>query len=379
MTSRERLITTLEHQEPDRVPIDLGGAATGIELEAYEDLKRYLKIKENLEIDEKTTLFSRCHVEPAERILERLKVDTRYLRLNPLKPKIESDGSYVDEWGIKWKKPKSSFYYDIIKHPLRDTKSIKDLEKYNWPDPHDPKRTEGLRDKARKLYKNTGYALIADMVGLGIFEQSWALRGLEKFFIDMVVNREFAEALLNKVTNIHIQLWDEFLNAVGDYVEVAVVSDDVGGMNGLLMSPQLYRNLIKPAEKRLWQFIKQKAKVYLFYHCCGAIYELIPDFIELGVDILNPVQVSAKGMDTKKLKKDFGKEMTFWGGGCDTQRILPFGDIEEVREEVKSRIKDLGSGGGFVFNQVHNIQPNVPPENIIVMFETVERYSKYLV
>jgi len=346
MKSRERVLYTLNHQEPDRVPIDLGGAATGIELKAYEVLKKYLKIKENLEIKEKTILFSRCHVEPAERILERFKVDTRYLRLNPLKPKIEPDGS-------------------------------KDLEKYNWPDPHDPKRTEGLRDKARKLYENTGYALIADMVGLGIFEQSWALRGLEKFFTDMVINRGFAEALLNKVADIHIQLWDEFLDAVGDYVEVAVVSDDVGGMNGLLMSPQLYRNLIKPVEKRLWQFIKQKAKVYLFYHCCGAIYELIPDFIELGVDILNPVQISAKGMDTKKLKRDFGKEITFWGGGCDTQRILPFGDIEEVREEVQSRIKDLGPGGGFVFNQVHNIQPNVPPENIVVMFEAVEKYGKY--
>ena len=170
MTSRERLIMSLEHKEPDRVPIDLGGAATGIELKAYEDLERCFKIKENLEIKEKTTLFSRCHVEPAERILERFKVDTRYLRLNPLKPKIEPDGSYVDEWGIKWKKPKSSFYYDIIEHPLQNAKSIKDLEKYNWPYPHDPKRTEGLRDKARKLYENTGYALIADMVGLGIFE-----------------------------------------------------------------------------------------------------------------------------------------------------------------------------------------------------------------
>lgn len=374
MTSRERLIMTLEYKDPDRIPIDLGGACTGIEFDAYEDLVNYLGIKE------KPILFSRCHVEPSEDILKRFRVDTRYIRLQPpnaWKLKLESDNSYVDEWGVKWKKPKSSLYYDIIEHPLENAVSTKDLENYNWPDPYDPGRTEGLREKAKEIYENTDYALIADMVGWGIFEQSWALRGLEKFFVDMVDNPEFVSALLNKVAEIHIQLWDRFLDATGDYVQVAVVSDDLGGMDGLLLSPGLYRSLIKPVETKLWKFIKQKAKLYLFYHCCGAIYELVPNFIELGVDILNPVQVSAKDMDTGKLKREFGKEIAFWGGGCDTHRILPFGTPEEVRKEVRSRIKDLAPGGGFIFNQVHNIQPGVPPKNIVTMFDTAYDSGKY--
>jgi uroporphyrinogen decarboxylase len=156
-----------------------------------------------------------------------------------------------------------------------------------------------------------------------------------------------------------------------------MVSDDLGTQNGLMMSPEIYRKLIKPAEKRVWEFIKTKTSAFLFLHSCGSVRKLIPDFIELGVDILNPVQISAKDMIPKELKREFGRDLTFWGGGCDTQKVLPFGTTEEVEEEVKRRISEFAPGGGFVFNPVHTIQPKVPAENIIRMFDTAKKHGTY--
>jgi len=373
MTPRERVLTSLNHEEPDRVPLDLGGLATTIEAVPYNELKRYLGIKGE------TKLFLRDHVDPPEEILERFGIDTRYVRMKPprnFKVQIDSDNSYLDEWGTRWKKPESSLYWDPVDYPLKDA-TIEDLETHNWPDPHDPGRTEGLREEAKWLREKTDCAIIADTPSLGIFESaSICLRGIERLMMDLILEKPFAKALLDKVADIQIEFFRHYLDAVGEYIDVIMVTDDLGAENGPLISPEHYREMIKPAQKKLWQFIKDNTKAYLFLHSCGSIPKFIPDLIEIGVDILNPIQVSAKDMDTKRLKEEFGDRLTFWGG-VDTQRVLPFGSPEDVDREVKRRIGDVAPGGGYVLTAVHNIQAGVPPENICMMYDAARKYGRY--
>jgi uroporphyrinogen decarboxylase len=373
MTSRERILASLNHEEPDRVPLDLGGVATTIEAVPYNELKQYLGIKSE------TELFLRDHVDPPEEVLKRLGIDTRYVRIKPprnFKVQIDPDNSYLDEWGTRWKKPESSLYWDPVDYPLKDA-TIEDLETYNWPDPHDPGRTEGLREQAKRLREKTDYAVIADTPLLGIFESACVcLRGIERLMMDLILDKPFAEALFDKLADIHIEFLRHYLDAVGDLIDVIMVSDDLGGENGPLISPELYRDLIKPAQRRLWQFIKSNTEACLFLHSCGSISKFIPDLMEMGVDILNPVQVSAQDMDTKRLKEEFGDKLTFWGG-VDTQRVLPFGSPEDVDREVRKRIADMATGGGYVLTAVHNIQAGVPPENICMMYDAARRYGRY--
>ena len=372
MNSRERVLTALSHKEPDRVPLDLGGLVTTIETVPYNELKVHLGLRGE------TRKFVRDHVEPPEEVLVRFGIDTRYLRLKPprnFKPHIDADNSSVDEWGTRWKKPPSSLYWDPVVFPLGNAKT-EDLETYPWPDPYDPGRTEGLKDEAKRL-RDMNRAIIADMPALGVFDiAAQLLRGTESFFIDMMLDKPFAMALLNKVADVLTKLYDNYLDAVGDYIDVIMYSDDLGCENGPLVSPELYKELVKPAQKRVFEFIKSKTRAKLFLHSCGSIYKLIPDLIEIGVDIINPVQVAAKDMDTKRLKKEFGNKITFWGG-IDTQHVLPFGTVDDVEEEVKRRISDLAPGGGYVLTAVHNIQAGVPPENICRMYEAAHQYGKY--
>jgi uroporphyrinogen decarboxylase len=373
MNSRERLLTALKHQEPDRVPIDLGGLPSGIEVGAYNPLKKLMGFTSE------TKTFVRDHVEVDEPVLERFGVDTRYLRIQPPKGHthtVDRENSYRDIWGTRWAKPPSSLYWDMVDYPIKEP-TMEALRNHPWPDPDDPGITDGLRERARKLYETTDYALIVDLTGFGVFEQGWALRGMENFLMDLAVNQKFAEALMQRMADYKVALWGHILDAVGEYVQVVMEADDIGTQQGPMVSPETYRRLIKPAQKRVWQFIKSRTKAYLFLHCCGSIRKFIPDYIEMGLDILNPVQVAAKDMDPRELKREFGKDLTFWGGGCDTQNVLTFGTPEEVEAEVKRRISELAPGGGFVFNQVHNIQPQVPPENVLAMFEAVRKYGNY--
>ena len=372
MNSRERLTAALSHKEPDRVPVDLGGLATTIELEAYKSLVRHLKI------DVPPTCFRQFHVAPDESVLQLFGVDTRYVRPGPADKRYETGSAdrVIDDWGVEWYNPPSSYYYDISSSPLQDA-SMQGLRSYKWPEPDDPGRFRGLADRARDLYENTQYALVADPVGSGVFEQAWILRGLENFLVDLMLNPSFASALMEQIADVHIALWDNYLDAVGEYIQVAVVIDDLGTEESLMMSPDTYRRLVKPVQSRVWSHIKSRTDAALFLHSCGAIAPLIPDLIEIGVDIINPVQVSAKGMDPAQLKQRFGDEIVFWGGGCDTQQVLPYGSADDVRNEVATRIAQLSPGGGFVFCQVHNIQPDVPPENIVAMYQAVADYGRY--
>lgn len=373
MTSRDRVLTALRHQEPDRVPLDLGGGTTGIEVEAYDRLKTLLGF------ESQTRTFVRDHVEVDEALLVRFGVDTRYLRVGGprgYRVQIDADNSYLDIWGTRWQKPPSSLYWDMVAHPIAEP-TQEALKQYRWPDPHDPGRTDGLRQRAKTLRDATDYAVVLDVTGFGVFEQGWALRGFENFYMDLVAEPRFAEALMQGVADYQIALYDRVLAEVGPYVHVVMVAEDLGAQDSPLISPETYRRMVKPVQKRVWQFIKSKTDAHLFLHSCGSVRKFIPDLIEIGVDILNPVQVAAADMDPTELKREFGKDLTFWGGGCDTQNVLTFGTPDDVEREVRQRIAALAPGGGFVFNQIHNIQPQVPAANILRMFEAVHAHGRY--
>ena len=372
MNSRERVEKTLNHQQPDKVPIDLGGLVTTIEADAYEDLKRYL----HLEME--TLVMVRAHVVPDEEILKKFEIDTRYIRPYPTQKwaDVNKQDTILDSWGIKWHRPKGSYYFDPIKHPLANC-SYHELEYYRYPDLWNKEYEKELNSQAESMYKDTDYFLIADSLGVGIFETAWLLRGFENFMIDLILNKDFANKLLDIILEEKKEFFGKFLDVVGPYVGMVMCADDLASQQGPLISPEIYRKMIKPRHNELFSFIKGKVDAKLFYHSCGAVRDLIDDLVDVGVEVLNPIQVSAKNMDTKCLKQEFGEKVVFWGGGCDTQKILPFGTTKEVSAEVKERISDLKPGGGFVFAQVHDIQPDTPPENIIAMYDSVIKHRDY--
>ena len=397
MTSRERVITVLEHKEADRVPVDLGAMlSTGIMGIAYNKLKNYLGISGG-----RTRMYDLGQqlAEPEIEILEQIGADVLPLFISEPKkwkpsklpddslcevpelfnPEVLPDGSKVlrdDAGNITAKMPKDGYYFDGVYHPLESINTIEELKKHNFYSPIDEDTLNELHKRAKNLYENTNYALMLNGTG-GIYEWAQGLRGWGQFMMDLAGNPEFAGALLDKLVEANIQRLKQVLPAVEGYVQIVQTGDDLGIQTGPQLSPKLYREIVKPRHKWLYQYLREHTDAYIFIHTCGSVYEFIPDFIEMGIDILNPVQVSAKNMDTKKLKDEFGKDVTFWGGGCDTQKVLPFGTPSEIKEEVKKRIEGLAPDGGFVFTQVHNIQAGIPPENIMAMYEAVKNFGKY--
>ncbi len=382
MNSRQRVMMSLNHQEPDRLPIDLGGTiVTSISKKAYTELKRYL----GMPVEEMVMLdFVQQLPYVDEALMERFGVDFRLVQLPAATaPGLElfEEGDYyafIDRWGAKLHMPKDGgLYFDWVDFPLKEA-TMEALDAYQWPRPDPKEHILKLREQAEHLYHNTDYALVGSaVIGGGIFEQPARTMGLPNFLMALVSEPAFTDRLMSQITDIYIKSCNNYLDEVGQYIQVFNYWDDVASQNGWLIRPELYRKRIKPLQKRLVEAIKKKTDAKLFYHSCGATFDLIPDLIEIGFDILNPVQVSAKGMDTRKLKATFGKDITFWGGGVDTQFVLPFGTPEEVRDEVKRRIDDLAPGGGFVFAAVHNVQAFVPPENIVAAFDTALEYGKY--
>jgi len=401
MNSRERVMAALMHEEPDRVPVDLGGMfSTGIMGIAYNKLKAYLGVKGG-----RTRMYDLGQqlAEPEVEVLKIIGADVLPVLIEYPKrwkksvlpdgspcevpyyfnPEVLPDGSKVlrDYKGrIIAKMPKNGYYYDSVYHPLEKARTIEDIEEYDFYKPVNKEIMQeiirDLHERAKYLYENTDYALMLNGAG-SIYETAQGLLGWQNFMVKLIRNPEFIATLLDKIVEANIKRLEKILPAVNGYVQIVQVGDDLGMQNGPQISPKLYRNLIKPRHKKLYRYIKTHIDAYLFIHTCGSVYHFIPDFIEMGIDILNPVQVSAKNMDTKKLKEEFGDKITFWGGGCDTQRVLPFGTPRDVEKEVKRRIEDLAPGGGFVFTQVHNIQAGVPPENVMAMYNTVKKYGKY--
>lgn len=382
MNSRERVMSALNHQEGDRIPVDLGGTiVSSITKPAYIDLKKYL----GLPLEEMTMLDNVQQLPYlAEDLLLRFEVDFRLVQLPAATaPGLEvfEEGNYyafIDRWGSKLHMPKEGgFYFDWVAFPIQEP-TLEALEAYQWPRPDPKEYNQKLREQAEHLYQHTDYALVGSaVIGGGIFEQPARTMGLPNFLMALIQEPQFADRLMEGITDIYIESCNHYLDELGQYIQVFTFWDDVCTQDGWMIRPELYRKMIKPKQRRLVEAIKKKTGAKLFYHSCGATFDLIPDLIEIGFDILNPVQVSAKGMDTRRLKETFGKDIVFWGGGMDTQHVLPFGSPQDVVDEVRRRIDDLAPGGGFVFAPVHNIQAMVPPENIVAAFDTALEYGSY--
>jgi uroporphyrinogen decarboxylase len=381
-TSRERVRETLDHKIPDRVPIDLGGFQTGIHRLAYENLLDFLGIEDEVQILDPVQQLAL----PCERVLERFHVDVRYIVAHgpdSFKGGIEQNirvgrrwHELRDEFGVVWSMPDDQqLYMDITHHPLGEA-SVADLEDYPFPFGGDPTRFTGLREKALRLRRETPFALSTGIGGV-VYETCWYMRGLERWFMDMVENPDFCQALLDKILVFWIDYYSAFLAEVGDLVDVVMIGDDLAGQNGPLFSPAFYRRHVKPRQKQLVSHIKSLTSAKIWYHTCGACFELIPDLLDNGIDILNPVQISAKGMDPARLKRQFGEDLVFWGGGIDAQNVLPRSTPAEVREHVRRNVEVFKTGGGYVFNNVHNIQADVPAENIAALFDAAYDFGFY--
>jgi uroporphyrinogen decarboxylase len=382
MTSRQRLLAAINHQQPDRVPIDLGGNQTGIHKFAYQALLEHLGIEDELVIMDPVQQLAR----PCEAVLERLRVDTRYVAAgaaSDFQGEIvvnQRDGrtwhDLVDEFGVRWSMPDDHPYYmDITLHPLADA-SIGDVRDYPFPKGDASGRFEGLRQRALEIRDQTPYAVISGISGV-VYEICWYMRGLEQWFMDMLTQPDFCEALLDQTLKFWMDWFRAFLDEAGDVVDVIMIGDDLTGQQGPLFRPDFYRRVVKPRQKQLVQYIRSRTEAKIWYHTCGSCVEYIPDLLDNGIHILNPVQISAANMDAAELKSRFGDRLVFWGGAIDAQHVLPTASPETVREHVRRNVEAFKPGGGYVFNNVHNIQAGVPAENILAMYEAAHDYGFY--
>jgi len=376
MTSRERVWAAVNHREPDRVPLDIGGGgSTTLVAEAYQRLEAHWGLPPR-EPRVMSKAFRLTYLDEDALVL--LGSDTRALGVKGFSraPAPTGDPStFRDAWGVIWRKAEypGGYYWELHGHPLAEA-TVDDLERYPWPDPLDPALTAGLAEEVRALHAGP-YAIMADGGFKSFFELGFMMRGLEQLLVDLVADPGFVRALLEKLLELNLAGTRRFLEIAGPYIQVFRAADDLATQTGLLMSPEVYRTVLKPIYKRYFDAVHTLTPAKLFYHSCGCVNELVDDLVEIGVDVLNPVQVSAMG-DTAELKARFGSRVTFWGG-IDTQRVLPHGTPADVEREVRTRIRDLGPGGGYVVASVHNIQPDVPPENVLAMAEATHKHGRY--
>jgi uroporphyrinogen decarboxylase len=404
MNSRERVLTALRHEEPDRVPIDLGSMpSTGIMAIAYVKLKKYLGLKGGVV---RVYDVGQQLAEPEKEILEMFNVDVISLTrtLEPCGPNSERwkkwrlpDGNECEVptwfnpepdgaggWVIRdgqgrvvSKMPKDSLFFDSVYHPLEKLESIKVVEDYDWEGLKikNDNYFMNLRKRAEYLHNNTTYAIHFFGAG-GVHEWGQGLRGWSNWLLDLTFNKKLASLLLDRMIEVVMYNLKKYVDALKDYVQVIGFGDDLGIQTGPQVSPRVFKEMLKPYYTEMFQYVKKHSKMFVFLHSCGSIYELIPDLIDAGVDILNPVQISARNMEPWKLKKEFGKQVTFWGGGVDTQHVF-YKKPEEVYEHVKNNILAFAPGGGYVFNQVHNIVANVPPENVVAAYKSAYENGHY--
>ena len=342
MGHRERVIRALNHEEPDRVPRDLGGTSvTTINEAAYHKLLAYLGLPEepDVKVDRRAST-----VTPSEALMRRLDVDCRSLSAGS-PPRVSlSDSSFKDEWGVVWTAPAGGHYINSGGPFRKPDVTLADIEGHAWPEPSNPVRTEGLKEKAVQLHESD-YAVVMS-IGNGVVSMCQRLRGFAEWMEDLVLEPTLAEALMVHATEIATGIAEFILEEVGDYIDVALFQDDLGFQDRPYMRPELYREKAKPYHRRLLDAVKSRTNAKILMHSDGSVYRLIPDLIDIGVEVLNPVQVSAKDMEAGKLKAEFGRDLGFWGG-IDTHQVLPWGSPEDVRNEVKQRIDDLATGGGM--------------------------------
>jgi len=382
LTSRERVLTAIHHEQPDRVPLVIGVSnATGIKMKPYKGIKDIIGVQApdnyiydwpelgTAEIDEET--------------MRRLHSDVRgVLDLEPEKIRKwnrerDPHSDYIDSWGSGQTEISPEDWFPSV-HPLPEALTAEDLDAYQgWPDMGDPTRIAHVRDNARRLAEENQFAILATPWLLFPFERAYAMQGMDTFLLNMARDPDFARALLEKIAVYCKQLMGRFLEELGDNVDIIKIGDDLGTQESLMISPKMYREILKPVHADFISFIKARTKAKIFFHSDGDVAPLIEDFIEMGVDILNPIQTSAGSMsDLPSLKKRFGSNIVFCGG-IDTHRVLPFGSTEEVRQEVRRVMQILGPGGGCMIGAVHTVMNDVPPENVLAMVDAVEEFGHY--
>ncbi len=382
MTPRERVLAVLNHEQPDRVPVVIGVSnATGIKMEPYQGIKEIAGISApdnyiydwpelgTAEIDEQTML--------------RLHSDVRgVLDLEPAatrKRNRERDphSDFIDSWGSGQTEGTPGQWFPGV-HPMPGASSINDLDQYpGWPDMSDPSRIAHVKDAAAHLAKENQFAILATPWLLFPFERAHAMQGMETFLLNMAVNPDFACELLRRITDYCKQLMGPFLEELGDNVDIIKIGDDLGTQKSLMISPRMYRQMLKPIHADFISFIKARTRAKIFFHSDGDVAPLIEDFIEMGVDILNPIQTEAGSMaDLPSLKKRFGNNIVFCGA-IDSREVLPNGSVEDVREEVRRVINTLGPDGGYMLGAVHTVMNDVPPENVLTMVDAAEEFGHY--
>jgi len=381
MTSRERVHAVLNFDVPDRVPIIIGVSnATGIKIRPYRGIKKILGIEsEDKYLYDWPELGSAL---PDESVLLRLSSDVRGIldrfpkEVYERNQKRPDHSPFIDDWGNGQMEISPDNWYPGI-HPLPNAKTIQDLDQYHWPDMTDPFRTSHIREQVKKLNEENRYAIMGTPWLMFPFERAIGLQGMEQFLLNMATEQDFAQELLNRINQLCMVNMGNFLDQCGDDLDIIKIGDDLGTQENLMISPRMYRKMLKPLHAQMIALIKQKTKAKVFFHTDGDVFDLIDDFIEIGVDILNPIQTSAGKMSNlQELKKKFDKRIIFCGG-IDTQKILPSGTTDEVKQEVKRVINILGAGGGYMVATVHTIMNEVPPENVLALVDAVEEYGYY--
>jgi len=385
MNSRERVFKALNFEEADRVPFDLAATTwTGITQTAYQN---YLAFSDaEAENPEWADVIQQIVI-PSEKVLQSMEADVR--GVFPLTShnwdvhnKLRDRGDYFeyhDEWGFTHHFPKNGHWFSLVKSPMEslDFSEAGIIKNYTWPNAANPDRFAGLRRKARE-YRKKDRLVFTKGLCAGLFEMHQRIRGMEKAMLDPFMYPLNSDKLIGKLADLKIAFWDALLEEMGDVVDVVGEGDDYGTQQSQLIAPEQFREFYKTHFHRVLSFIKWKRpELKIMFHSCGNVRPIIPDLIEMGVDILNPVHVTAAGMDAVQLKKDFGKDLVFWGGGVDTQHILPSGSPDQVKEDVKRNLDALAPGGGYVFSTIHNIQAEVPPENIEAMLMALQEFGNY--
>ncbi len=411
MNSRQRILASIDHREPDVLPIDFGSTSvTGISATTYSKLTKTLGMS-----DSKTRVYDVVSqlAQPEEEILEKFQSDA----IDVGRLYNEDDQAWKDitlpngtpvqfpawfqpipqpdgAWDVYEKEGDriatmalGATFFDQTCYPYQQgyPPNFKDLPKamakVHWSklarSPWDHSGEPDFWDQLRQrviAYRQNSMKTIVITAGCSIFEMGCFLRSMENFLVDILASPVQVETLLDALMELHLETLGKICNAVGDVVDILRFGDDLGTNMGPLISPKIYRSLFKPRHKILCDYVKKHSQMRIFLHSCGSVYKLIPDLIEAGYDILNPIQISAKDMEPERLKREFGKNITFWGGGCDTQHVLYKGSPNDVKEHVQKNIEIFAPGGGFIFATVHNILSDVPPENVIAMFEAVNEY-----
>ncbi len=371
LTPRQRFSRIMAHQEADRVPLDLAGTSlTGIDAQAAARLRDLLGF---------TAEPMERHQAYDERILRALDVDFRRVggliasgdRLAPGR----SDRT-IDMWGVTrtW----TGQYWDIVNPPLKGA-TLDDLAAYPWPDPADwidEGQLQSFREEARRLWEETDYVVVAEHPVYGVFELACWMMGFDDFLLRVAGDADFVRRLFDILLDLQKAFIHPYYQALGDLIHLTTSGDDFGMQTGPLISPRAFRALVKPYFAERIAYTRQFTQGYFWHHSCGSVHALIPDLLECGVDILNPIQARAYHMEPERLKADYGDRLVFHGG-FDTQNVLPFGTRAEIEAEVARVMNALKPNGGYIFSAGHNIQNAVPAKNILTMFQAARVIGSY--